>query len=92
MILILNNLKTSNMEAKESYFCINRKGTVNMKKKGKNLIFISSISRDGKGVNMFENTDMSHLDNEEFTLKRLSITNKTYIAFNMTVFIVKIKP
>lgn len=63
-----------------------------MKKKGKNLIFISSITRDGKSVNMLKNIDMSHLDNEEFNLKCLSITNETYIAFNMTVFVVKIKP
>ena len=66
-----------------------------MKKLAHELEFISQIKRDGSGVTkvkkrylkaMCENPSMN-----EFELKCLSITEKTYIAFNFNAFIVRIK-
>jgi hypothetical protein len=68
-----------------------------MKKKAHELDFISQIKRDGSGVievkesylkAMLENTVMK---DSEFTLHCLSISEKTYIAFNFNAFVVRIK-
>jgi hypothetical protein len=68
-----------------------------MKKKASELIFISQIKRDGSGLckinksylkEMLENPIMK---DELFELRCLSMTEKTYIAFNFNVFLVKLK-
>jgi hypothetical protein len=69
----------------------------NMKKKASELEFISQIKRDGLGTTkvkksylktMLENPLMK---DEEFELHCLSLTEKTFIAFNFNAFVVKIK-
>lgn len=73
-----------------------------MKRKGKNLDFISFIKRDGTGTIVvggewdsnlgYPKTDeMSHLDDYLFTLNRLSLGNKTFIASGFNSWVVKIK-
>jgi hypothetical protein len=68
-----------------------------MKKFARELIFISQINRDGKGVSeipddylkaILENKLMK---DEPFKLKCLSMTEKTYIVFNFNAFVVKLK-
>lgn len=66
-----------------------------MKKKAQELEFICQIKRDGSGLipvseSYIESMETNRLMNE-FELRPLSITNKTYIAFNFNVFIVKLK-
>jgi hypothetical protein len=62
-----------------------------MRAKGKELIFISAIKRDGSGVEMLEDRSMSHLDNIEFAMNSLSITNETYIACEFNSYVVRFK-
>lgn len=68
-----------------------------LKKKAHELEFISVIKRDGSGTlpvtesylkSLHENTIMKK---EDFTLHVLSLTEKTYIAFNFNAFVVKLK-
>lgn len=68
-----------------------------MKRKAHELIFISQIKRDGSGVEevtpeylkcMLENPISK---DEDFELRCLSLSNKTYIAFNFNAFVVKLK-
>jgi hypothetical protein len=59
--------------------------------KGKELIFISTIKRDGSGTYILEDNSMSHLDNTEFVMNSLSITNKTYIACEFNSYVVRFK-
>ena len=68
-----------------------------MKKKAYELEFISQINKDGLGTTkvkksylkaMIENPLMK---DEYFDLHCLSLTEKTFIAFNVNAFIVKIK-
>ena len=69
-----------------------------MEKLAKELIFISQIKRDGSGTfpvpksylkAMLENTLMK---DEPFYIRRLSISEDTYIAMGFNSFVVKIKP
>lgn len=73
-----------------------------MKKKGSDLEFLSLIQRDGSTVipvgkpwsesmGHARTDDVSYLDDAEFELRNLSLTEKTYIAFHFNVWIVKIK-
>lgn len=62
-----------------------------MNKKGKELIFISQINRDGIGVQIVDKEYIKYMKNDNFELHNLSLTKKTFIAFNMNVFIVKLK-
>lgn len=73
-----------------------------MKKLGSELIFISWIRRDGTGTVMCGTgwneksdspkvDDMSYLDNEEFTVKCLSLSKQTFIASGFNSFVVKLK-
>jgi len=62
-----------------------------MKLKGKELIFISRILRDGSGVNDCSELDMSNYNEDSFEINCLSITEQTYIATEMNCFVVKIK-
>jgi len=57
---------------------------------GRDLIFISRIARDGSGVIPCEG-DMSYLNNDRFKMISLSITNKTWIAAEMNIYVVKLK-
>jgi hypothetical protein len=68
-----------------------------MKKKAKDLIFISQIKRDGSGTMpvsedyikaMNENKFMK---DEEFKVRRLSLTYDTFIAMGFNSFVVKLK-
>ncbi len=68
-----------------------------MKKKAHELEFISQIKRDGLGVtsvkesylkSMLENPLMKDSD---FDLHTLSLTEKTFIAFNFNAFVVRVK-
>lgn len=61
-----------------------------MRKKGKNLVFISRILRDGKNVEIIEEFP-KHLSKELFELKPLSLTKKTFIASGFNTYVVRIK-
>ena len=58
---------------------------------GKDLMFISRIDNDGYMLSIVSFKFEESLKNEEFTLVPLSISQKTYIAFGMSAFVVKIK-
>jgi len=64
----------------------------------KDLIFISQIKRDGSGVAKVKKSYLKAMEtnmlmsNKLFILKRLSISEDTYIAFNFNAFVVKLKP
>lgn len=63
-----------------------------MKKQGRELQFISLINRDFNGRKNISKKDMSYLDNTEFEVNRLSMTNETYIAAaTLDLFVVKLK-
>jgi hypothetical protein len=57
---------------------------------GKELIFISRINRDGKGVTDVSNERLAVYDNVVFVLNSLSVTNKTYIACEFNSFVVRL--
>lgn len=68
-----------------------------MKKKAHELEFISQIKRDGSGTikvkksylkAMLENPLMK---DEDFELHFLSLTEKTFIAFNFNAFVVRVR-
>lgn len=73
-------------------------------KKGKELEFISWIKRDGTGTIMIGSCewnssmdmpkidDMGYVDDEDFNLTGLSLTEKTFIASGFNSFVVKLKP
>lgn len=64
-----------------------------MRKKGKKLDFISRVNRDGSGVEPIDprllNSELQYSD--KFKLMRLSMSEDTYLAFNMNVYVVKLK-
>lgn len=68
-----------------------------MKKKANELEFISQINRDGSGTAPVKKsylkamTENIRMKDEDFKLKRLSITEDTYIAFNFNAFVVRLK-
>lgn len=62
-----------------------------MKKKGSELEFISRIIGDGKSLADIPEKHVDFMKDEMFKLKRLSITNDTYLGFNFNVFVVKLK-
>lgn len=62
-----------------------------MKMKGKELIFISRIKRDGSGTVDCSELNMKNLDEDNFKINCLSITEKTYIATEFNAFVVKKK-
>ena len=61
------------------------------------LEFISQINRDGMGVEILDQSFVKRfnfkawIENRKLRLIRLSITEKTYIAFGMNSYVVKIK-
>ena len=60
-----------------------------MTKKGKDLIFVGEINRDGSGIRPMG--DVSFLNETNFRLHRLSISKKTYIAINFNAYVVRLK-
>lgn len=64
-----------------------------MKKSAKELVFISRINRNGKGVKEVDLDYEFYLiqRNEMFDLYQLSLTEKTFIAIGFNSFVVKIK-
>lgn len=64
-----------------------------MKKKAYELEFISQIKRNGSGVTKVRKDYLKYMldRNEIFELHALSLSEKTFIAFNINVFIVKLK-
>lgn len=68
-----------------------------MRKFAHELIFISQINRDGSGTTP---VSKSYLDcmlnnsccvNDKFKIRRLSITEDTYLAMGFNTFVVKLK-
>ena len=57
--------------------------------KGRELIFISRINRDGSGTTTAKEVD--HLDNEDFVVICLSLTKHTFIASAFNSWVVKLK-
>jgi hypothetical protein len=68
-----------------------------MKKKAHELEFISQIKRDGSGTTKVKKSylkamlDNSLMKNQDFELHCLSITEKTFIAFNFNAFVVRLR-
>jgi len=62
-----------------------------MKKKGKDLNFISEIGTDGKKIKDISRDDMSYYDQNIFILNTLSVPQKTYIASAFNSYVVKLK-
>lgn len=68
-----------------------------MKKKAHELEFISQIKRDGSGTTKVKKSylkamlENSFMKNEDFELHCLSLTEKTFIAFNFNAFVVRVK-
>lgn len=58
---------------------------------GKDLIFISRISRDGKSITDISNEQILNEKHTTFKLTCLSITEKTYIASEFNSYVVKLK-
>lgn len=59
--------------------------------KGNELIFISQINRDGSGTEIVSKENIDFMDDFEFTLISLSITQKTFIAVDFNSYVVKLK-
>lgn len=62
-----------------------------MKLKGKDLIFISWINRDGSGVNPVRQELIDIMQEDNFEVNCLSLTEKTYIACGFNSFVVRLK-
>lgn len=60
--------------------------------KGSELEFISVIKRDGSGTRKVTKHDLKHLENDTFTLLRLSISEDTYLAHGFNSYVVRRKP
>lgn len=75
--LFFKQLKNFNLKTMDKY-------------KGKELEFISRISRDGKGIIEMTEVDIHYLDDEKFELYSLSLTLKTHIACGFNIYVVKI--
>lgn len=60
-----------------------------MTRYGIELIFISRIDSDGKGIKPVVNSELENKD--IFELKCLSISKGTYIASSMSTYVVKLK-
>jgi hypothetical protein len=68
-----------------------------MKKKAHELDFISQIKRDGSGTTKVKKSylkamlENSLMKDEYYELHCLSLTEKTFIAFNFNAFVVRVK-
>lgn len=63
-----------------------------MKVRGKDLVFISQIKRDGSGTEPLKDGYAVYMEDDVFKVRRLSITHDTYIAMSFNSFVVKLKP
>lgn len=61
-----------------------------MKRFGYELDFISSINRDGSGTKPVTDDYKYMMNNDQFEINCLSISEKTFIASGFNSFIVKI--
>ena len=59
--------------------------------KGKELVFISWIRRDGSGTDEVPKDLIKMMRNDVFDVSCLSMSQKTYIASGFNSFVVKIK-
>ncbi len=68
-----------------------------MKKLASELEFICQIKRDGSGTKKVPKSYLKAIKENElmsrelYELQPLSLTEKTYIAFNINVFVVRLK-
>lgn len=62
-----------------------------IKKKGSELEFISWILRDGSGTKPVDKDMVKNLNDTEFTCICLSISQKTYIACEFNLYVVRFK-
>jgi len=68
-----------------------------MKRKAKDLIFISRIKRDGSGIDpisdefleLLENNHVAY--NKEYEIRHLSLTEGTYLAIGFNSYVVKLR-
>ncbi len=60
------------------------------KLKGSDLIFISRIRKDGSGTDPVGEPFLKILQDEEFAVRRLSMSENTYIATGMSTFVVRL--
>jgi len=80
------------MEAMEEY-----KNQSYMKMKAHQLEFISQIKRDGSGTTKVKKSylkamlENSFMKDEDFELHCLSLTEKTFVAFNFNAFVVRVR-
>lgn len=79
------SLKSRLLRAGRTFFAEHHETT----KKGHELIFVSRIRRDGSGVDPVEITNT--LLNDNYRLRCLSITRGTYIASEVSSYVVKVK-
>lgn len=61
------------------------------KAKGSELVFIGKIKADGSCIEPVKESFEKIIQDDDFELHRLSITNDTWIAFRMSTFVVKLK-
>jgi hypothetical protein len=81
LIAIMVNLKNCGMSC-NNYIRV----------RGAELEFISVIRRDGSGTRKIVKTEVKHLENDMFTLLRLSISEDTYLAHGFNSYVVRRKP
>lgn len=53
------------------------------------LKFISQINRNGSGTRMLSKREADKLNSEEFELRRLSVSEDTWIAVGFNSYVVK---
>ncbi|UZS00240.1 hypothetical protein [Chondrinema litorale] len=58
--------------------------------KGKHLLFISRIKRDGSGTTEIDEDQVNALRDESFSMSRLSIKQDTWIASGFNSYVVKL--
>lgn len=62
-----------------------------MTKKGRELEFISRINRDGSGTTPVADSFIDFVQDEDFEMIRLSMTEDTWIATYVNSYVVRIK-
>jgi hypothetical protein len=63
-----------------------------MKKYGRELQFISLVKRDGSGTLPVKPDLLEAIQEERFKVICLSMSEKTFIAFNFNCYVVRLKP
>lgn len=62
-----------------------------MRKKGSELEFISRINRDGSGTTPVDDSFTDFVQDTDFKMIRLSMTEDTWIATYVNAYVVRIK-